>query len=120
VASARSPAPWDPPGAASTAEAWVSIASPGAVAVVYGSIVYHVSLTYPGRRAVGAFVAPRDLERIRALRARGRPGAVPVLDSRARQIVVHVERLAADPEVLGYGADPLGRARAAGDRVASA
>lgn len=70
--------------------------------------MYHVSLTFPGRRAVGAFVAPGDLERIRALRAAGKPGAVPVLDSRARQIVVRVERLAADPEILGYGAEPLG------------
>ncbi|GAA4903094.1 hypothetical protein EV188_1011173 [Actinomycetospora succinea] len=69
---------------------------------------HHVSLHYVGRPALGAFVSPEDLERIRALRAAGQPGTVSVLDSRARRIVVHPERLVVDPQVLGYGADPLG------------
>ena len=68
----------------------------------------HVSLTYRGRRAIGAFVEPADLELIGRLRAQGREGAVPALDARGRPIVVRVERLAADPEVLGFGADPVG------------
>ena len=51
--------------------------------------MYHVSLHYVGRPALGAFVSPEDLERIRAQRAAGRPGAIPVLDARARRIVVH-------------------------------
>ena len=68
----------------------------------------HVSLTYRGRRAVGAFVEPADLALIGRLRAQGREGAVPALDARARPIVVRVERLAALPDVLGYGAEPLG------------
>ncbi|WP_328308772.1 hypothetical protein [Actinomycetospora sp. NBC_00405] len=72
--------------------------------------MYHVSLSYRGRRALGAFVRPEELDLIRALRAQGRAGTVSVLDSRARPIVVHVERLLCDPEVLGYGADPLGDA----------
>lgn len=70
--------------------------------------MYHVSLHYLGRPALGAFVSPEDLDRIRALRAENRPGTVPVLDARARRIVVHPERLVVDPQVLGYGADPLG------------
>ena len=73
--------------------------------------MYHVSLHYVGRPALGAFVSPEDLERIRAQRATGRPGAIPVLDARARRIVVHPERLVVDPQVLGYGADPLGDRR---------
>lgn len=72
--------------------------------------MYHVSLSYRGRRPLGAFVRADELEVIRTLRAQGRPGAVPVLDSRARRLVVHPERLLCDPEVLGYGADPLGDA----------
>jgi hypothetical protein len=80
--------------------------------------VYHVSLSYRGRRPLGAFVRPDDLELIRSLRAQGRPGAVPVLDSRARRIVVHPERLLCDPEVLGYGADPLGDASTGSARQA--
>jgi hypothetical protein len=70
--------------------------------------VYHVSLHYRGRPALGAFVTAEDLHTIRALRAAGRPGAISVLDARARPIVVHPERLVVDPQVLGYGADPLG------------
>jgi len=70
--------------------------------------VLHVSLTYRGRRAVGAFVEPADLEFIGRLRGRGRDGAVPALDARGRPIVVRVERLAVLPDVLGYGADPVG------------
>ena len=68
----------------------------------------HVSLTYRGRRAVGAFVEQADLELIGRLRAQGCDGAVPALDARARPIVIRVERLAVDPDVLGYGAEPLG------------
>ncbi|MEJ2860215.1 hypothetical protein [Actinomycetospora flava] len=70
-----------------------------------------MSLHYVGRPALGAFVSPEDLERIRTLRATGRPGSVTVLDARARRIVVHPERLVVDPQVLGYGADPLGDRR---------
>lgn len=70
--------------------------------------MYHVSLHYLGRPAFGAFVSPEDLERIRSLRAAGRAGTVAVLDARARRIVVHPGRLVVDPQVLGYGADPLG------------
>ncbi|MEJ2890854.1 hypothetical protein [Actinomycetospora aeridis] len=80
--------------------------------------MYHVSLHYSGRPALGAFVSPEDLENIRALRAAGRAGAVPVLDARARPIVVRPERLVVDPQVLGYGADPLGDRRRSSAGVA--
>ncbi|MHC1563506.1 hypothetical protein ACR9E3_31505 [Actinomycetospora sp. C-140] len=70
--------------------------------------MYHVALSYPGRRPVGVFLRPEDFHYLRTLRSAGRPGSVTALDARAREIVVHVERLAADPELLGYGADPLG------------
>jgi hypothetical protein len=70
--------------------------------------VYHVALSYHGRRALGAFLRPEDLGYIRTLRAAGRSGTVTALDAAGRSIEVQVERLAADPELLGYGADPLG------------